>query len=111
MYKTAAATQGTAESSKYATQQAMLIIFLKSLSVMLLFSSLKSLFTFMSHRCLKWPCVRRRSLSPLSSFVILTVLAVFLKASKFLCKNFQTWFPVQFVATRPDNMAFCSQPC
>ncbi|XP_067255502.1 V-set and immunoglobulin domain-containing protein 8a [Chanodichthys erythropterus] len=32
-------------------------------------------------RCLKWPCVRRTSLSPLSSFMILTVLAVFLKTN------------------------------
>ncbi|XP_067289259.1 V-set and immunoglobulin domain-containing protein 8a isoform X2 [Pseudorasbora parva] len=32
-------------------------------------------------RCLKRPCVRRTSLSPLSSFVILTVLAMFLKAN------------------------------
>lgn len=68
------------------TQQDMLIIVLLSLTFSF-HSCFLSLYTSISHRFLNWACVRRTSSSPFSSFMILTVLAVFLKASKFSKKS------------------------
>lgn len=77
------------------TQQDMLIIVLLSLTFSF-HSCFLSLYTSISHRFLNWACVRRTSSSPFSSFMILTVLAVFLKASKFWKKimyfeTFRIW--------------------
>lgn len=68
------------------TQQGMLIIVLLSLTFSF-HSCILASNASISHSFLNRPCVRRTSSSLLSSFLILTVLAVFLNASKFEKKS------------------------